>query len=58
MTEPGSDLAVAAERDDLVPVYRFQVTTTLKTALGPGRLTEDEYDERVERLLPWGPVLS
>lgn len=47
MTEPGGDLAVDAGRDELVPVYRFQVTSTLKTALGQGRLTEDEYDERV-----------
>jgi len=50
MTEPRSDLAVDAVdagRDELVPVYRFQVTSTLKTALGQGRLTEDEYDERV-----------
>jgi hypothetical protein len=50
MTEPRSDLAidaVDAGRDELVPVYRFQVTSTLKTALGQGRLTEDEYDERV-----------
>jgi hypothetical protein len=47
MTEPRSDLAVDAARDDLVPVYRLQVTNTLKTALGQGRLTEDEYDERV-----------
>ena len=47
MTEPGNDLAVDAGRDDLFPVYRWQVTSTLKAALGQGRLTEDEYDERV-----------
>ncbi len=47
MTEPGSDLALEAGRDDLLPVYRFQVNSTLKAALGQGRLTEDEYDERV-----------
>jgi len=47
MTEPGSDLALDAGRDDLVPVYRWQVTSTLKAALRQGRLTEDEYDERV-----------
>ena len=47
MTEPGSDLAVDAAPDELVPVYRLQVTNTLKVALGQGRLTEDEYDERV-----------
>jgi hypothetical protein len=47
MTEPGSDLALDAGRDDLVPVYRWQVTNTLKAALRQGRLTEDEYDERV-----------
>jgi len=47
MTEPGSDLALEAGRDDLLPVYRLQVNNTLKAALGQGRLTEDEYDERV-----------
>jgi hypothetical protein len=47
MTEPGSDLALQAERDELVPVYRFQVNSTLKAALVQGRLTEDEYEERV-----------
>jgi ribosomal protein L13E len=50
MTEPGSDLALEAGRDDLLPVYRFQVTSTLKAALRQGRLTEDEYDERVSQV--------
>jgi hypothetical protein len=49
MTEPGSDLAVEAVHDDLVPVYRLQVTNTLKAALRQGRLTEDEFDERVSQ---------
>ena len=54
MTEPGSDLAVDAAPDELVPVYRLQVTTTLKLALGQGRLTEDEYDERVAQAAALG----
>ena len=32
---------------DHLPVYRDQVTRTLKAALVQGRLTEDEYDERM-----------
>jgi uncharacterized protein DUF1707 len=46
MTEPGSDVAVDAAADELLPVYRYQVTNTLKAALRQGRLTEDEFDER------------
>jgi hypothetical protein len=49
MTESGSELALGAGRDDLVPVYRLQVTSTLKAAFTQGRLTEDEYDERVSQ---------
>ncbi|HEY6295546.1 MAG TPA: DUF1707 domain-containing protein [Streptosporangiaceae bacterium] len=47
MTEPGSDLAVDAAADELLPVYRHQVTSTLKTSLVQGRLTEGEFDERM-----------
>ena len=47
MTEPGSDVAVDAAADELLPVYRYQVTNTLKAALRQGRLTEDEFDERM-----------
>jgi uncharacterized protein DUF1707 len=47
MTEPGSDLAVDAAADELLPVYRHQVTSTLKASLVQGRLTEDEFDERM-----------
>jgi hypothetical protein len=47
MTEPGGDLAVDAVSDELVPVYRYRVTSTLKAALVQGRLSEDEFDERV-----------
>ena len=54
MTDPGSDLAVDAAPDELVPVYRLQVTSTLKVALGQGRLTEDEYDERVAQAAELG----
>ena len=32
---------------DNLPVYRDQVTRTLRAALVQGRLTEDEYDERM-----------
>ena len=32
---------------DNLPVYRDQVTRTLRAALVQGRLTEDEYDERI-----------
>jgi hypothetical protein len=47
MAGSGSEMAADAWADDLVPVYRQQVTSTLKAALTQGRLTEDEYDERV-----------
>jgi hypothetical protein len=47
MAGSGSEIAADAGGDNLVPVYRQQVTSTLKAALTQGRLTEDEYDERV-----------
>jgi hypothetical protein len=43
----GSELAADAGGDDLLPVYRHRVTSTLKAALVQGRLTEDECDERL-----------
>jgi uncharacterized membrane protein len=49
MVEPGSEMAAGAGDDELLPVYRHQVTSTLKAALAQGRLTEDEYDERVSQ---------
>jgi hypothetical protein len=49
MVGSGSEMAADAEGDDLVPVYRQQVTSTLRAALTQGRLTEDEYDERVRQ---------
>jgi Domain of unknown function (DUF1707) len=33
--------------EDYLPVYRARATGTFKAALGQGRLTGDEYDERV-----------
>jgi hypothetical protein len=44
--EPGSDVAVDAEGEDFLPLYRARATSTFKAALGQGRLTGDEYDER------------
>jgi hypothetical protein len=49
MTEPGNEMAADTGGGDLFPVDREQVTRTLKAALVQGRLTEDEYDERVGR---------
>jgi hypothetical protein len=49
MVGSGSEMAADAEGDELVPVYRQQVTSTLRAALTQGRLTEDEYDERVRQ---------
>ena len=46
MIEPGSDAAADAEDGHLLPIYRVQVTSTFKDALGQGRLTADEYCER------------
>ena len=47
MVAPGSELSADAGGDQYLPLYRQRVTSTLKTALAQGRLTEDEYDERV-----------
>jgi Domain of unknown function (DUF1707) len=47
MAEPGKEMAADTGGGDLFPVDREQVIRTLKTALGQGRLTEDECDERV-----------
>ncbi len=47
MIEPGSDVSVDAEDGHLLPIYRVQATSTFKAALGEGRLTGDEYCERV-----------
>jgi ribosomal protein L13E len=47
LTEPGSDASVDAEDGHLLPIYRVQVNSTFKAALGEGRLTGDEYCERV-----------
>jgi peptidoglycan/LPS O-acetylase OafA/YrhL len=59
MTEPGSDLAVDAKEareSELLPVYRYQVTATLKAALAQGRLTEDEFDERMGQAAALGSM--
>jgi hypothetical protein len=45
--EPGHEMTVDAAGGDNLPVYRDQVTRTLRAALVQGRLTEDEYDERM-----------
>ena len=53
MTEPGNELAADSGSGDRLPEchagdeHREQVTRTLKAALVQGRLTEDEYDERM-----------
>jgi hypothetical protein len=47
MTEPGNEMAAGAGDGDRPLVYREQVTRTLKAALAQGRLTRDEYDERM-----------
>lgn len=47
MTRPGNEMAAAAGGSDPLFIYRDQVTRTLKAALVQGRLTEDEYDERM-----------
>jgi hypothetical protein len=44
MIEPGNEMAGDGNR---LLIYRDQVTRTLKAALTQGRLTEDEYDERI-----------
>jgi ribosomal protein L13E len=47
MIEPGSEPAVVAGGDEFLPVYRQQVASTLRASLVQGRLTEDEFDERM-----------
>lgn len=47
MTDPGNEMAAGAGGGDRLLVYRDQVTRTLKAALVQGRLTKDEYDERM-----------
>jgi len=47
MTGPGNEMAAGAAGADRLLLYREQATRTLKAALAQGRLTEDEYDERV-----------
>ena len=47
MTEPGNEMAAGAAGGDRLFLYREQTTRTLQAALVQGRLTEDEYDERM-----------
>ena len=47
MTEPGNEMAADAVGGDRLPACREQVTRALKAALAQGRITEDEYDERM-----------
>lgn len=49
MTEPGNEMAAGVGNDNQLLIYRERVTRTLRAALAQGRLTEDEYDERVGR---------
>jgi Domain of unknown function (DUF1707) len=52
MTQPGDEIAADAGALGRLYASRFdrvQVITTLKAAFGQGRLTEDEYDERVAK---------
>jgi hypothetical protein len=49
MTEPGNEMAAGAGDDYQLLIYRERVTRTLRTALAQGRLTDDEYDERIGR---------
>jgi hypothetical protein len=49
MTEPGNEMAAGAGDDYQLLIYRERVTRTLRAALRQGRLTEDEYDERIGR---------
>jgi hypothetical protein len=50
MTEPGNKMAADAGGADHLPACRGQVTLSLRAALAQGRLTEDEYDERMGRV--------
>jgi len=47
MAEPGNEMAADAGNDNQLLIYRERVTRTLRAALVQGRLTEDEYDERI-----------
>ena len=47
MTEPGNEMAACAVNDYQLLIYRERVTRILRAALAQGRLTEDEYDERM-----------
>jgi Domain of unknown function (DUF1707) len=47
MTEPGNEIAAGAGDDNQLLIYRERVTRALRAALVQGRLTEDEYDERI-----------
>jgi Domain of unknown function (DUF1707) len=49
MTDPGNEMAAGAGNDNQLLIYRERVTRTLRAALVQGRLTEDEYDERIGR---------
>jgi hypothetical protein len=49
MTEPGNEMAADAGNDNQLLIYRERVTRTLRAAWTQGRLTEDEYDERIGR---------
>ena len=49
MTEPGNEMAADAGGGDRLLVYRERVVRTLKAASVQGRLTEDEYDERMSQ---------
>ena len=49
MTEPGNEMAAEAGNENQLLMYRERVTRTLRAALAQGRLTEDEYDERIGR---------
>ena len=52
--EPGNDTAVDAGGGDLLPLYRALASSTLKAAQGQGRLTGDEYEERVGQAVAAG----
>jgi hypothetical protein len=47
MTEPGNEVAADEADGDRLAIRREQVTRALKAALVQGRLTEDEYGERM-----------
>jgi DUF1707 SHOCT-like domain len=47
MTEPGNEMAADSAGGGRLLAYREQVIRTVKAAFVQGRLTEEEYDERV-----------